>query len=74
MRCSPNDEIKKELPHQYSKISSNLFVQYAARMSGTSQQIGTGQDYQRGIQPVAVQVPGTGHLKALGKSSLTDGQ
>ena len=43
-------------------------------MAGASRQTGTGRDYQRGIRPVAVQVPGTGHLKALGESPLTNGQ
>ena len=43
-------------------------------MAGASRQTGTGRDYQRGIRPVAVQVPGTGHFKALGESPLTGGQ
>ena len=43
-------------------------------MAGASRQTGTGRDYKRGIRPVAVQVPRTGHFKALGESPLTGGQ
>lgn len=51
-----------------------VHIRYVPRMAGSSRQTGTGRDYQRGKRPVAVQVPGTGHIRALGESSLTGGQ